>query len=58
MARPLGGRFARDLARARQAGVISKHCGPERGCTARIRSEQVAESDFPVSQGESDFLGI
>ena len=38
-------------------GSNSKHPGPGEAWTADIRSAQAAESDFLVSQGESDFPG-
>jgi len=39
-------------------GLVTKHPGPAAGPTPVIRSEQVAESDFLVSQAESEFPWI
>jgi hypothetical protein len=38
-----------------QCSLETKHSGPGAGLDAGIRSAQVAESDFPVSQGKSEF---
>jgi hypothetical protein len=52
-----GGALVTPLALAKEVSFL-KIADPSGAVPHAFRSEQVAESDFPVSQGESDFLGI
>jgi hypothetical protein len=49
------GRCRPTVRRPQEVSPISKHPRPGAAWTAGVRSAQVAGSDFPVSQGESEF---